>query len=117
MEGLTAAISALGIAFSALKVTDFLKFITQQKWIAVLTQLIIWVVGFLFVMVVAKSDISGVFGIELANAKLATLVLVGMGVGSTASVSFDFKKAVDNSESATTGTLGGPTGPGDPPIS
>lgn len=90
-----------------LKAVDMLKYLMNQdkRWV---TQLVVWVAGIGLTFLLAEST----FGpsIEIANHSLASLngaarILAGLSLASLTSVTVDFKKAFDNSDSAATPPL------------
>jgi hypothetical protein len=71
---------------------------------AAVTQVFVWAAGIGVAFLLAASDFAG--GVEVAGASLevlnaASLVLFGVALGSTASTAYEFKKAFDQTDSAT----------------
>jgi hypothetical protein len=98
------------VAFMALvwKMIDFLKFVTNKDWNAVKTQLITWIgaigVGLLWAQTQWAEGVS-FGGLTLDKMNVWSIIAVGLGGGSAASVGFDLKKAFDSSDSAKTPAL------------
>lgn len=100
-------VALLGLVYAGI---NFLKYLTNKQWNAVITQLIVWVVGVLFAWLFGESDFGGAItvgdtGQTLATLNFASLVLVGMVVGSAATVAYDVKSAIDRNDSAVTPKL------------
>jgi hypothetical protein len=96
------------LAALALKVTDFLKYLTNRHWNSAITQGTVWLAGVLVVFLGASADLTAgieVFGSALGDIDAASLLLLGLGLGSTGSVAYDFKAALDNSDTAITPSL------------
>lgn len=85
------------------KLVDFVKYVRARNVDAVITQLGVWVAGIIVLLLLAATDFAS--GIVIGDAPLgslniASLILIGLTVGSSASVLVDAKKAVDNTDSA-----------------
>lgn len=109
MEGLTAAVLLSSVVYVLM---NFVKSISAGSWRSVITQLLVFVVGVFAITLAAHSTYAS--GITLAGQNLkstnfASQVLLGLVVGSFASVGNDAKRAFDNSDSASSPPLGGPT--------
>lgn len=107
---LTNVATLAGIVFLVLKFTSVLKYASASHWREVVTQLIVWAAGIIAIVLYANSDIGR--GIVVAGGKLgdfdgASLVIIGLALGSTASVARDTIKGLDNSDSAAEPPLGG----------
>lgn len=94
-----------GLTALILKVVDFLRLFINIKTnvSGVLTQFLAWVGGVVSVVVFAATDFGNsvsVSGVTLDKASGATLVIVGVMLGSAASVVVDIKQSIDNSDSA-----------------
>jgi predicted membrane protein len=95
---------ALAVASALVwKIVSFGKAALNGDKNAVVTQLLVWgaAVGVAFLL--AASDFAG--GIKVGSAVLgdlnaASVVLFGVSLGSTASVGFDVKKAIDVTDTA-----------------
>lgn len=93
-------LAALALAW---KIVDWTKHWRVRDWNAVVTQGASWAAGIVVVFVFAHSDFSSthaVAGIEVGKLNTWSLVLLGLSVGSSGSVLYDFKRALDGSDSA-----------------
>jgi hypothetical protein len=111
MEPLTlAALSAL-----IWKIGSVVKQLIARDFSASLTQVIIWVIGIGVALLAREADITeGLVipgGPALGAADTASIILLGIILGSLASVSYDFKSAFDGSDSAKEPSLGVGTTP------
>ena len=91
-----------------LKLTDLFKYAKNRDVNGAATIAFVWVAGFIGVWLFAGSAWADglVFGEQrLDQLNLQSLVLVGFAIGSSAGVVFDFKKALDNSDSAAVPSL------------
>lgn len=96
------------VAALALKFTDFLKCLSAKDWKAAITQGLTWLGAFLVIFLVAHSSLAGtvvIQGLHLAKSSLADQLLAAMLLGSFGSLLYDFKSALDNSDSAATPEL------------
>ena len=90
------------------KVVDLLKYIVNKDKNGITTILFVWLaaVGVLFLFAetawAAEIDFGGR---TLGDMNWASLVAVALCFGSSASAAFDFKKAIDRSDSAATPSL------------
>lgn len=85
------------------KVIDFLKYLSNKKWPAVTTQVMVWVGGIIAVFLYGATQFAGdlkVSGISLSDFAGWDKVLLGLSVGSLISVAYDGKKMLDHSDSA-----------------
>lgn len=85
------------------KIVDTVKYLRAGNRDAVFTQLGVWFAGVGVVLLLAATDFAN--GIEVAEfsmdkLNIASLILLGLTIGSSASVAVDLKKAIDNSDSA-----------------
>lgn len=85
------------------KIVDFIKQLRVRDWNAAVTQAAVWVAGVLVIWLLAGTDFAS--GVKIGNMVLshlnaASLVLVGLSVGASGSVAYDFKRALDGSDSA-----------------
>lgn len=85
------------------KLVDFVKQLRVRDWNAAVTQAAVWVAGVLVIWLLASTDFAS--GIKIGSMVLshlngASLVLVGLSVGASGSVAYDFKRALDGSDSA-----------------
>ena len=98
-------IAALALA---VKIVDFVKYISNRDTNGIITQLAVWVSGVVVVFLLAATDFAD--GVEVAGMTLDSLnvwsqVLLGLTLGSTGSFAYDFKKSLDNTDSAVMPTL------------
>jgi hypothetical protein len=85
------------------KIVDVVKYLLEKNRKAVITQMGVWAAGISVVVLLAASDFAGGINVAdypLSSLNLASLVLLGLSVGSSASVAVDVKQAVDNTDSA-----------------
>lgn len=93
-------LAALALAW---KIVDLLKQLRVRDINAVVTQLVSWAAGVLVIELLAHTDFAP--GVRVGSAHLNTLntwslVLVGLTVASLGSVTYDFKRAFDSTDSA-----------------
>ena len=93
------------VAMTALIITivNFLRYARGRDLDGVTTIGVVWLAGVVTTMLAAQSDFAG--GLEYGGLSLATMniwsqLLVGLSVASTGSVVVDFRKALDNTDSA-----------------
>lgn len=91
-----------------IKLIDFIRYASARDINAVVTQLAVWIAGVLGVMLLANT--AWARGLTVAGVPLSALgfwsqVFYGMSLSSTGSIVNDFKKAIDNSNSAFVPTL------------
>jgi len=110
MEVFTAA----SLAALVWKFISVIKMITGRDLMGVVTQALTWAAGVIAVMLAAQADVSAslaVFGDQvLGSLDGWSQVLAGIALASSASVAYDYKKAVDNTDSASEPKLGGGMG-------
>jgi hypothetical protein len=85
------------------KIVDLGKYTAARNTQAVVTQVLTWVAGVLVTLLLAATDFASGINIgdrALADLNLASVVLLGLSMASSASVLVDAKKAVDNTDSA-----------------
>lgn len=85
------------------KIVDFVKYLRARNVDAVATQAGVWFAGVAVMLLLAATDFAE--GITIGNLALgdlnrASLILLGLSIGSSASVLVDAKRAVDNTDSA-----------------
>jgi uncharacterized membrane protein YdcZ (DUF606 family) len=99
----------LALPILIVKIIDFLRYANARDRNGVVTQLLAWIGGVLGIWLVARSSFGGavpIAGTTLNRLNAEAVVFVGMSVGSFGSLAFmDFRKAVDNSNSASLPTL------------
>lgn len=98
------------VALAALvfALVNFLKALKAGDTNAWLTQLIVWIAGVVVLLLVAETDFASgiVIGdLLLVDLNFASLIFVGLTLGSTATFLNEAKKAVDNNDSAQTPSL------------
>jgi hypothetical protein len=107
MEVFTAAT----LAALVVKFTSVLKYLSSRAFREAATQVIPWVAGVLAVVLAAQADVSEGFIVwgqqALGDLDFWSQVLAGIALGSGGSVVYDFKKAVDGTDSASEPPLGG----------
>lgn len=94
-----------GLAFAINKITSVIKAVTNGESRTVITQVIVWAVGFGMLLLTANSDIGGALlipGFEqpLGEIDVISVLLLGIILGSSGSFVYDFKKAIDNTDNA-----------------
>jgi len=90
------------------KLVDFVRYAKASDWNGVVTQLVVWVGGVAVVALAAHTEWAGGIefgGVTLAGMGWASLILVGIFVGSAASTGQDALKAVDGRQSESKPTL------------
>lgn len=101
-----------GMTATVWKFIDLVKLVTARMWVPAITQVLVWLAGISVAVLYASSDFGSTVDIgtgqTLDTVNGATLVLVGIALGSIASAAVDFKKARDNNDSAVVPPLGGP---------
>lgn len=85
------------------KLVDFAKACRVRDIDAIVSQLAVWVAGVIVIFLLAATDFAS--GVKIGSLNLdalnaASLVLLGLSIGSTGSVAYDFKRAFDGSDSA-----------------
>lgn len=98
-------VAALAFAW---KLVDFIKYLSNKDTNGAITQLAVWGSGVIAVFLLASTDFAAgisVGDLPVSSLNWASLVLVGLSVGSSGSVAFDFKKALDREDSAKTESL------------
>lgn len=119
MDLSTLVVGVIGLVALANKLTDFLKLLTNYAThkTSVITQVIAWGAATGSVFLYSASDFGGGISIEdiaLNDMSTATKIILGLGIGSAASVLKDFTKAVDTSDSARILSLNIGSGPPPP---
>lgn len=97
-------------------VVDLVKYVRARNTNGWVTQLAVWLAGVFVVVVMSFSDFAqsiDVGGVTLDTASWGTLLLVGLGLGSTAMLANDVKQAIDHTDSAAKPDLVGPPSPPD----
>lgn len=93
-------VAALALAW---KIVDFLKAVRVRDVNAVFTQATAWGAGVLVIFLLAATDFAS--GVRVGDTNLdalntPSLILVGLTVASAGSVLYDYKRAIDNTDSA-----------------
>lgn len=106
-SGFLDAFSVIALVALIYKVIDFLKNLVNIKLIAskngVVTQLTVWVAAVLVLVLASQAEISNtvvVLGRPLADFDLASLIVLALSFGSSASVFNDYLAAKDNNRSS-----------------
>jgi len=85
------------------KFIDFSKYVTAKDINGAVTQLFVWAAGVLAVFLYANTDWAETItygALTLADMNGASLIALGLGLASTASLTTDFIKSRDESDSA-----------------
>lgn len=87
------------------KVVDWAKLIVNKHWSGVFTQAVAWVAGVFTLLLGSNSDAFEGYTIPgmtktLGELNSSSLILLGIAMMSAGSVAYDFKKALDGSDSA-----------------
>lgn len=101
-------VPAVAMIALILKVVDLLKGITNKDRNAVSTILATWIAAVVAVALYAQTTWAGALefgGQTLDKMNWASVLALGLGLGASAGATFDFKKALDNSDSAKTPPL------------
>jgi hypothetical protein len=105
-NSLAPIVGLAGMLALIVKVIDFARLLTNISTTksSVVTQLLTWVAAVGVVVLYAESQL-GDFQIPgmdllLSETTFPTQVLIGLAIGSTASVAVDWKQAVDSTDSA-----------------
>ncbi|MCK9895757.1 hypothetical protein [Frankia sp. AgB32] len=94
---------------------NFLTYVRARRWNGVLTQVIAWVAGIGAIMLAARTDFASEVSFGTSNLKemdIETQVFLGLIATSILSTVNEFKKAIDNSDSAKKDPLLTGNGPG-----
>lgn len=103
------------------KTVDLLKYLSSWSTggkNGAITILTVWVAGIVAVLLYSRTDWAGVIdvgGLTLLDLNIWSQLALGLAAGGVTSVGFDFKKAVDPSDSAKTPALMPDTPTGPPP--
>lgn len=94
-----------GIAFAVNKTVSVIKSLVNRDFNAAITQLVVWVVGFVAVVLAAHAAVTEALLVPGLTVPLGSLdwpseVLLAWILGSTGSFVFDFKKAIDATDSS-----------------
>lgn len=99
-----------GLAFAINKTVSVIKAATNKDINAAVTQLTVWVVGFIAILLAAHAQLTENLVVPGLSTPLGlldwpSLVLIAWILGGTGSFAFDFKKAFDSSDNATEPSL------------
>jgi hypothetical protein len=108
------AVSVAVLVALAYQVTTMFKYLSAGQIREVLTALIPWAAAFVVLLLGAAADATADlvlpgFEVTLGSMDVASLAIAAASLGSTSSVAWDFKKAFDNTDSASVPPLGGGT--------
>ena len=113
MEG-TESVGAIAasLVFGAviLKLVDFVKYLRNGEWNGVVTLLLKWAAGIGAVLVFLQTEWADEITIgseTLDELSTASMIVFGFAASSVAAVVYDFKKAVDDTDTASTPKLQG----------
>lgn len=107
----------LGLAFAANKIVSTLKNLTTAATRGdAITQVVVWVTSVVVLVLAANASVTEhliVPGLsdELGDLDLASFLVLGLIAGSSGSTVYDFKKAIDNTDSAAEPSLVKPSAP------
>lgn len=85
------------------KFTDFLKHVSAKDWNGVVTQVLAWAAAFVALVLFAHSAYGGhlvIHGLRFDHVSWTDQLLAALMIGSAGSVGYDFKKALDQTDSA-----------------
>jgi len=94
------ATGALALITAVVNLVKYVKAGNVNGW---LTQVVVWVAGVATAALIAASDIAETWPVgdtTLGKASGATVILVGLGLGSAAMLTNDLKKAFDGNDSS-----------------
>lgn len=100
-----AVIVFAGLAFAINKTVSVIKALFNGEKNTVVTQVVVWLVGFGGLALAAQSDVTSAFALPGFTEPLGDLDVASLGVlawilGSTGSFAYDIKAAIDGSDSA-----------------
>lgn len=103
------AVGFLALATTVIKIVSVIKSIGKDANYVV-TQAITWVVGIAVLFLAGQAEVTATliipgFGMTLGTMDAASVILAGLVLGSTGAFAYDYKKARDNTDSATEPTL------------
>ncbi|HEX9994480.1 MAG TPA: hypothetical protein VGB14_16240 [Acidimicrobiales bacterium] len=87
------------------KAVDLIRMVAGRDWTGVVTQAVAWTGSTVVVWLVAASDFADQLGVDISG--VASVVLIGLTVGSSASLFNDFLVARDNTQTAALPRLDG----------
>lgn len=83
--------------------TNFVRFALATNWSSVLSQVLAWVAGIVSVLITAHSDLGRAISIgsePLKDLSTGSQFLVGLTAASSISIVYQFKQAIDHTDSA-----------------
>lgn len=100
-----AVIIFAGLAFAINKTVSVIKAGTSRDWNTVVTQITVWVVGFIGLTLAAHAAVTEGFALpgfteKLGDLDWASIALLAWVLGGSGSFAYDFKKAIDNTDSS-----------------
>jgi hypothetical protein len=103
------------LAALVLKVTSLIKYLTAGMIREAVTTLVPWVAAFGVLVLAGQADATAALVLPgmktvIGDMDIASLLLAAPVLGASASVVFDFKKAIDGTDSAAEPKLGGGVG-------
>ncbi len=103
------AVGFLALAALVIKVVSVVKALGKDANYVV-TQVVTWSVGIAVLFLAGQAEVTQSlvipgFGMTLGTMDAASIVLAGLVLGSTGAFAYDYKKARDNTDSATEPTL------------
>lgn len=117
MDAMTMFLTSGGLLALVKAFVDFVKYIKAKDTNGWFTQLTVWVAGIGATLLAKASDLATSWNLgstTLEDAKVGTVILAGLGLGSAAMLVNSFKKAFDQSDSDKKPDLVGPS-TGEPP--
>jgi hypothetical protein len=105
MEVVMEVLLFAGLAFAINKTVSVLKALKNGETNTVVTQVLVWVVGFAGLTLAANADVASAFTLPgftqaLSDLDWPSLALLAWVFGSTGSFAYDLKAAIDGSDSA-----------------
>lgn len=103
------ALTWVGLAALALKVVSFLKYAAARDWTGFQNQAVTWLAGVSLVMVAAQADLAASLVVAerpLADFDVWSQILIGLSLGAAGSVAYDYKKALDGTDTAKEPSVG-----------
>lgn len=94
-----------GLAFAINKMVSVIKALFNQEWNTVVTQAVVWLVGFGGLTLAANASVTEGYALpgfteSLGSLDVGSLALFAWILGATGSFAYDLKKAVDGNDSA-----------------
>jgi hypothetical protein len=109
MEPVGALTASLIFGALILKLVDFLKYLRNADWNGVVTLLLGWVAGVVAIQMIRLTDWDKeikIGALSVDQLDFQSQLVLGFVATSVAAVIYDFKKAVDNTDTASTPRLG-----------